>query len=110
MPRLCPELRGDDAAREGCVRRRGAAARHSGAARARDPGGSGEVTTAGRHWPEYVMEGALLGLFMMAACGFATPLEHPASPLHVGLPDESVRRLVMGLAMGATAIALIHSP
>ena len=28
------------------------------------------------------MEGALLGLFMIAACGFATLLEHPASPAH----------------------------
>jgi aquaporin Z len=56
------------------------------------------------------MEGALLGLFMTAACAFATLLEHPASPLHLGLPDASVRRLLMGLAMGATAIALIRSP
>jgi aquaporin Z len=56
------------------------------------------------------MEGALLGLFMVAACGFATLLEHPASPVHQALPDGNVRRVLMGLAMGLTAIGLIYSP
>jgi aquaporin Z len=56
------------------------------------------------------MEGALLGLFMIAACGFATLLEHPASPAHHALPDGNVRRLLMGVAMGLTAISLIYSP
>jgi aquaporin Z len=56
------------------------------------------------------MEGALLGLFMVAACGFATLLEHPASPVHRALPDGNLRRLLMGLAMGLTAIGLIYSP
>ena len=56
------------------------------------------------------MEGALLGLFMVAACGFATLLEHPASPAHQALPDGHVRRVLMGLAMGLTAIGLVYSP
>ena len=56
------------------------------------------------------MEGALLGLFMVAACGLATLLEHPASALHRALLDASIRRLVMGVAMGVTAICLIWSP
>ena len=56
------------------------------------------------------MEGARLGLFMMAACGFATLLEHPASPVHQALHDGDVRRLLMGVAMGLTAIGLIYSP
>jgi aquaporin Z len=63
-----------------------------------------------RHWQEYAMEGALLGLFMVAACGFATLLEHPASPAHHALPDANLRRLLMGLSMGLTAIGLIYSP
>jgi aquaporin Z len=67
------------------------------------------VTSSG-HWQEYAMEGALLGLFMMAACGFATLLEHPASPVHQALHDGNVRRLLMGVAMGLTAIGLIYSP
>lgn len=56
------------------------------------------------------MEAALLGLFMIAACGLATLLEHPASPLRRALPDADARRLVMGMAMGITAIRLITSP
>lgn len=65
---------------------------------------------AGRHWPEYAIEAALLGCFLMAACGFATVLEHPDSPVRAALPDAGTRRLVMGIAMGCTAIALISSP
>ena len=68
------------------------------------------MTPSRRHWHEYAMEAALLGLFMIAACGFATLLEHPASPAHRALPDGSVRRFLMGIAMGLTAIGLIYSP
>ena len=56
------------------------------------------------HWPEYLIEGALLGIFMVAACGFATLLEHPASPARRALGDGFLRRGLMGLAMGATAV------
>jgi aquaporin Z len=62
------------------------------------------------HWQEYAMEGALLGIFMAVACGAATLLEHPASPLHGSLPDPTLRRALMGLVMGATAVTLIRSP
>src|SRR5436309_8240079 len=33
------------------------------------------------HWPEYVIEGSCLGLFMISACGFGTLLGHPDSPV-----------------------------
>ena len=62
------------------------------------------------HWREYAIEGALLGGFMIAACGFATLLEHPASPIHTAIPDPFFRRSMMGLAMGGTAVGLICSP
>ncbi len=61
------------------------------------------------HWPEYLMEGALLGLFMVSACVFTALLEHPASRVHAALPDPFLRRVLMGLAMGATAVAIIYS-
>jgi aquaporin Z len=61
-------------------------------------------------WPELLIEGALLGLFMLSASTFAVLLEHPSSGLRAALPDANVRRALMGLAMGATAIALIYSP
>jgi len=63
-----------------------------------------------RHWPEYGIEAAGLGLFMLSASLFAALLEFPGSPVREALPDPTVRRLWMGLAMGGTAIAIIYSP
>jgi aquaporin Z len=60
-----------------------------------------------RHWPEYVIEAAGLGFFMIAACAFTVALEHSASPVRELLP---ARGAPAGLAMGATAIAIIYSP
>ena len=62
-----------------------------------------------RHWPEYLMEGALLGLFMASAVLFTALLEHPGSPLRGAMPSATARRVVMGLLMGSTAVALIYS-
>lgn len=56
------------------------------------------------------MEALGLGLFMVAAGFFGTLLGAPASPLHVALPEPLVRRGLMGLAMGLTAVGLIYSP
>jgi aquaporin Z len=61
------------------------------------------------HWPEYLMEGAELGLFMISACLVTAAVEHPSSPLCHFLPNSSTRRLITGLAMGLTLLALIHS-
>src|SRR5690349_18544564 len=63
-----------------------------------------------QHWPEYVMEATELGLFMFSACTFTVLLFHPASPLARLVHDGVWRRLLMGTAMGATAIAIIFSP
>lgn len=62
------------------------------------------------HWPEYLMEAAELGLFMFSACAFTVLLYHPSSPVAQAIPDGVLRRLVMGTAMGVTAIAIIFSP
>ena len=61
------------------------------------------------HWQEYAIEATLLGLFMLSACLFSVLLFHPASPLPSLVPDPFLRRLLMGLAMGGTAVALIYS-
>lgn len=63
-----------------------------------------------RNWPEYLIEGALLGLFMISAAGFGVLSSHPASPLAAAVPDGMLRRALGGLAMGGTAVALIYSP
>lgn len=62
------------------------------------------------HWPNYVIEAALLGTFMLAACTAVVVLEHPVSPLRRRLSGGHVRRAIVGVLMGVTAIALIHSP
>src|SRR5438874_12584272 len=62
------------------------------------------------HWPEYLMEAAELGIFMVSACFFTVLLFHPSSPAVATIPSEFVRRLLTGVAMGATAIALVYSP
>lgn len=56
------------------------------------------------------MEGAELGLFMLSACLFVALLEYPASPVHQLLPNPTLRRVLIGLAMGVTAILIIYSP
>ena len=61
------------------------------------------------HWPEYLIEAAGLGFFMISACSFAVALEHPASPLKELIPWFP-RRALMGLAMGATNVAIVYSP
>lgn len=62
------------------------------------------------HWPEYLIEASCLGLFMISAFSFGALLEHPSSPIHQAIGDPTLRRLLMGLAMGGTAIAIIYSP
>lgn len=63
-----------------------------------------------RHWPEYLMEAAGLGIFMISACVFVAILEHPASPVRQAISDPLLRRILIGLAMGLTAIGIIYSP
>jgi len=62
-----------------------------------------------KHWPEYLMEAAGLGIFMVSASVFTILLYHPASPALRVLPEEFPRRVLMGLAMGLTAIGIIYS-
>lgn len=56
------------------------------------------------------MEAAELGMFMISACGFGVLLEYPGSPVHEAIADPFLRRVLMGLAMGLTAISIVYSP
>lgn len=88
------------------------AARHAGAEAAAEPGVAPRTLLASlrRHWPEYLMEALGLGLFMISAGLFGLLLEHPSSPARGAIGDPFVRRLLMGLAMGTTAVLIITSP
>jgi aquaporin Z len=62
---------------------------------------NGAFEALGAHWPEYLMEAAGLGTFMVSACLFGVLLKDVP-----GLPG----RMLGGVAMGLTAVAIISSP
>ncbi len=62
------------------------------------------------HWPEYLMEAAELGLFMLSACLVVALMESPGSFAHAAMPDPMLRRVLTGIAMGLTAVAIVYSP
>jgi aquaporin Z len=70
----------------------------------------GALASVGLHWPEYLMEAGLLGAFMVSACVFGALYEFPQSPIHQAIMSPVLRRLLMGMSMGLTAIAIIYSP
>jgi aquaporin Z len=68
------------------------------------------ISAVTNHWPEYLMEAACLGLFMVSACSFTVLLQHPGSIVRQMIPSAFFRRALTGVAMGLTTIALIYSP
>ena len=60
------------------------------------------------HWPLYLYEAAELSAFMLSACAFTVLLFDPASP--VAALNATLRRALMGLSMGLSAVAIIESP
>ena len=71
---------------------------------------TGAISAAANHWPEYLIEAASLGIFMISACSITVLLQHPGSILRQMIPNAFFRRLLTGVAMGLTAIVLIYSP
>jgi aquaporin Z len=62
------------------------------------------------HWFLYVYEGAELAWFMVAACVCTVILFGASSPVVREVPNAALRRVIMGVAMGVTAVMIIHSP
>lgn len=62
------------------------------------------------HWREYLIEGWALGTFMVSAGVATTLFEYPGFWLHQAIADADLRRALIGVAMGLTAVALIYSP
>lgn len=56
------------------------------------------------------MESGELALFMISACAASALLEHPSSALSQIITEPAGRRVLIGIAMGLTAIALVYSP
>jgi len=66
--------------------------------------------TMADHLPEYCIEALLLCCLMISASLFGTLLEYPKSFVYQAIPNAFHRRILMGLAMGVTAVLLIYSP
>jgi aquaporin Z len=67
------------------------------------------LDTLRAHYPEYLIEGWALGMFMVSA-GVVTTLIEAPTPLRSVLTEPDLRRALIAAAMGLTAVALIHSP
>ena len=65
---------------------------------------------AREYWPEYLIEAWALGTFMVSAGAFTVLIEHPDFGVPALIDSAGLRRALIGLAMGFTAIALIYSP
>lgn len=63
-----------------------------------------------RNWILYVCEATELALFMLSACTFTILLFDPSLWVSQILPNEILRRILMALAMGITAVLIIRSP
>jgi aquaporin Z len=68
----------------------------------------GARAALGSHWPEYLIEAAGLGAFMMVA-GTCVMLADASAAVRA-VSDPDIRRAMVGVAMGLTAIAIIYSP
>lgn len=62
------------------------------------------------HWPEYLIEAWALGMFMVSAGAVTVLLDHPDFGVPAIVASADARRVLIGVAMGLTAIALIYSP
>jgi aquaporin Z len=62
------------------------------------------------HWPEYLMEAAEVTLYLFFTCVFASLLLYPASPVRHFVDSAAGLRALMGLAVGATVVAIVVSP
>ncbi len=61
-------------------------------------------------WRLYIYEALELAIFMISACACTVLLFHPGYPAVRILPSAFLRRVLMGLGMGLTAVFIIRSP
>ena len=63
-----------------------------------------------RNWRLYIFEAIELAIFMISACASTVFLFDPAYAMPHILPNAVFRRVLMGIAMGITAVFIIRSP
>jgi aquaporin Z len=62
------------------------------------------------HWSEFLIEAFALGMFMISASVVTTLLDYPGALLNRAIGSAALRLGMIGISMGATAVALIYSP
>jgi len=67
-------------------------------------------TSFNKNWVHYLQEALGLGIFMISACFFGAILESDRSSIHFLIPDPILRRVIMGIMMGSTALFIFYSP
>ncbi len=67
------------------------------------------ITAFHKNWQIYLIEAWALGTFMISASLFVIIIEHPSSPIRHLVEAAILRRFLIGLAMGLTAVILIYS-
>ncbi|MFN7117588.1 MAG: MIP/aquaporin family protein [Saprospiraceae bacterium] len=66
-------------------------------------------TALQKNWRIYLIEAWALGMFMVSAALFTIVVEHPELLVRRSIESPLLRRFLIGIAMGLTAIALIYS-
>ena len=62
------------------------------------------------NWRHYLQEALGLYIFMVSACFFGAMLFSPNSSWFQAITDETTRNILMGIAMGSTALFIFYSP
>ena len=63
-----------------------------------------------KNWKHYLQEALGLAIFMISACFFGGMLESKTSSLHLAIPNDFTRLVLMGIFMGITALFIFYSP
>lgn len=63
-----------------------------------------------KNWVHYIQEALGLGIFMASACFFSAILFSPKSAWYTAVPHMAIKNVLMGIAMGGTALLIFYSP
>jgi len=63
-----------------------------------------------KNWKHYLQEALGLGIFMISACFFSAMLFSGKSSWYQTMPSFMLRNVLMGIAMGITALFIFYSP
>jgi aquaporin Z len=63
-----------------------------------------------KNWKHYLQEALGLAIFMISACFFGAMLFSEKSSWHDAIDNDMLRNVLMGVAMGITALFIFYSP